>query len=73
LYSSSDIVRVIKSRRMRWIGGCSAYGRGEKYMILGGKLEGKRPLGRPMFRREDDIRMDLKETEWEGVGWMHLA
>jgi hypothetical protein len=63
---------MIESRRMRWMGGCSTYGRGEKYMILSGQ-QGKRPLGLPRFRTEDDIRMDLRETEWEGVDWMHVA
>jgi hypothetical protein len=38
-----------------------------------GKPEGKKPLGRPRRRREDNIRMDLKETGWEGVDWIHLA
>jgi hypothetical protein len=37
------------------------------------KPKGKRPLGRPKRRREDNIRMDLRETEWEDVDWMHLA
>jgi hypothetical protein len=40
--------------------------------ILVGKLEGKRPLGRPMFRWKYSIRMGLRETGWEGVDWMHL-
>jgi len=43
------------------------------YKILVGKPEGKRPLGRPRRRWEDNIRMDLKELGWEGVDWMHLA
>jgi hypothetical protein len=64
---------MIKSRRMRWMGGCSTYGRDEKYIILSGKLKGKRPFGRPRFRREDDIRMDCREIEWKGLDWMHLA
>jgi hypothetical protein len=37
------------------------------------KLEGKRPLGRPRCRWEDNIRMDLREIGWEGVDWMHLV
>jgi len=41
--------------------------------ILAGKSEGKRPLGRLRQRWEDNIRIDLKETGWEGVEWMHLA
>jgi hypothetical protein len=43
------------------------------YKILVGKSEGKRPRGIPRRRKEDDIRMDLRKTEWEGVSWMHLA
>jgi hypothetical protein len=38
-----------------------------------GKPDGKRPLGRPRRRWEDNIKMDLKQTEWESVDWMHLA
>jgi hypothetical protein len=41
--------------------------------VLVGKPERKRPLGRPRSRWEDNIRMDLREMEWEGVNWMHLA
>jgi hypothetical protein len=40
---------------------------------LVGKCEGKRPLGRPKRRWEDNIRMDLREIVWEVVDWMHLA
>jgi hypothetical protein len=43
------------------------------YNILIGKREGKRPLEKPRRRWEDNIRMDLKETVWQGVDWMHLA
>jgi hypothetical protein len=45
----------------------------QKYKILVGKPEGKRPLGRPRRRWEDNIRMDLREIGWEVVDWMHLA
>jgi hypothetical protein len=60
LYSSPNIVRVIKSRRMRWAGHVARMGeeRGA-YRVLVGKLEGKRPLGRPTLRWVDNIRMDL--------------
>jgi hypothetical protein len=44
-----------------------------EYKILVGKAEGKRPLGRPSRRREDNIRMDIKEVGWKVVGWIHLA
>jgi hypothetical protein len=43
------------------------------YKILVGKPEGKRPLGRPKLRKKDNIRMNLRETEWEDVDWMYLA
>jgi hypothetical protein len=43
------------------------------YQILVGKTEGKRPLGRPKCRREDNIKTDLTETGFEGVDWIHLA
>jgi hypothetical protein len=60
LYSSPSIIRIIKSRRMRWTGHVA--GMGEKrnaYRLLVGKPEGKRPLGRPRHRWVDNIRMDL--------------
>jgi hypothetical protein len=44
-----------------------------KYNILVGKPEGRRPLGRPRRRWEDNIKMDLRKTELEGVDWIHLA
>jgi hypothetical protein len=43
------------------------------YMILVGKPEGKRPLGRPRRRWMDNIKMDLREIEWDGVDWIELA
>ena len=60
LYTSPNIVRVIKWRRMRWAGHvtCMCEERGV-YRVLVGKLEGKRPLGRPMRRWFDNIRIDL--------------
>ena len=61
LYSSSNIFRVIKSRRMRWAGHVARMGeRGDVYMFLVRKPEGKRPLGRPRRRWEDNIKMDLQ-------------
>jgi len=63
LYSSPNIVLVIKSRRMRWAGHVARMGevRGV-YKVLVGKPEGRRPLGRPTRRWEDNIRMDLREV-----------
>jgi hypothetical protein len=68
LYSLPNIVRVIKSRRMKWAGhvACMEEGRGV-YRILVGRPEGKRPLGRPRHRWEDNIKMDLRETGIDGA------
>jgi hypothetical protein len=74
LYSSADIIRQIKSRRMRWAGHVAHMGEGRNvYRVLVGKTEGKRPLGRPRRRWEDGIKMDLGEIGWGGVEWIHLA
>jgi hypothetical protein len=74
LYSSPSIVRVIKSRIMRWAGHVTRMGeeRGV-YRVLVGKLEGKRPLGRPRHRWEDNRRMDLQEVGCGGMDWIGLA
>jgi hypothetical protein len=68
LYSSLDIVRVIKSRRMRWAGyiPCMGEGRGV-HRVLVGRLEGKRPLGRPRRRWEDKIELVLREIGIDGA------
>ena len=73
LYSSPNIVRLIKSRRMRWAEHVARMGeeRG-MYRVLVGKPEGKRPLGRPR-RRGDNIRMDLQEVGCGYVHWIGLA
>jgi hypothetical protein len=74
LYSSPNIIRMIKSRRMRWAGHVARTGRsGIAYRILVGKPEGKRPLGRPRRRWVDDIKMDLSELGWNGMDWIDLA
>ena len=74
LYSSPNIVRVIKSRRMRWAGHVARMGeeRGV-YRVLVGKPEGRRPLGRPRRRWVDNIRMDLQEVGCGYVDWIGLA
>jgi hypothetical protein len=68
VYSSPNIIRVIKSRRLRWAGHVARMGkrRGE-YRALVGKPEGRRPLGRPRRRCEDNIKMDSREVGW-GLG-----
>jgi len=74
LYSSPNIVRVIKSRRMRWTGHVAHMGeeRGV-YRVLVGKPEGRRPLGRPKHRWLDNIRMDLQEVGCGYMDWIGLA
>ena len=69
-----NIVRVIKSRRMRWAGhvACMGEERGV-YMVLVGKPEGKRPLGRPRCRWVDNIRTDLQEVRCGYVDWIGVA
>ena len=73
LYSSLSIVRVIKSRRMRWVWHVVHMGeRRGIHRVLVGKHEGKRPLGRPRHRWED-IKMDLQEAGCGGIDWIELA
>jgi hypothetical protein len=65
LYASSNIIRVIKSRRMRWVEYVARMGEmRNSYNILVGKPEGKRPLGRTKRRWEDSIRIDVREIGW---------
>jgi hypothetical protein len=68
------LLRVIKSRRMRWAGNSARRGevRGV-YRVLVGKPEGKRPLGRPRRMWEDNIRMILQEVRCGGMDWIGLA
>jgi hypothetical protein len=74
LYASPNIIQVMKSRRVRWARHVARMGEMRNaYIILVGKSEGKRPLGRPRRRWEDNIRMCLREIGCEGVGWIHLA
>jgi hypothetical protein len=74
LFSSPNIIRQIKSRRMRWAGHAARIGEEiNVYRVLIGKPEGKRPLGGPWRRWENGIRMDLRETGWGSADWIHLA
>jgi hypothetical protein len=74
LYSSPSIIRMIKSRRMRWAGHVARMReKRNANRILVGNPEGKRPLGRPRHRWVDNIKMDLRELEWVGIDWIDLA
>jgi hypothetical protein len=74
LYSSPNIVKVIKSRRLRWTGHVGRMGQGRcVYRILVGKPVGKRPLGRPRRRWEDNIKLDLREIGIDGANWIQVA
>jgi hypothetical protein len=74
LYSSPNIVRLIKSRRMRWAGHVARMGEGSGvYRVLVGRPEGKRPLGRPKRRWEDNIKLYLREIGIYGANWIQLA
>jgi hypothetical protein len=67
LYSSPNIIRQIKSRSVRWAGHVARMGEGiNVYRVLVGTPEGKRTLGRPRYRWEDGIKMDLREIGWGG-------
>jgi hypothetical protein len=69
LYSSPHIIRVIKSRRLRWARHVARMGeRTGAYRALAGKPEGRRPLGRPRRKLEDNIKMGLREVGW-GKAW----
>jgi hypothetical protein len=74
MHSSSNIVMVMHSERMTWAGHvASTEEMRNVYKILIGKPEGKRPIGRSRRRREDNIRIGLRELGWKGVDWIHLA
>jgi hypothetical protein len=71
---SSNIVRVIKSRRMRWEGHVARMGEGRGvYRTFIGRLGAKRPLGRPRLRWEDNIKTDLREIGIDEANWIQLA
>jgi len=74
LYSLPNIVRVVKSRQMRWARQVVRMGEDRGvHRVLVGKPEGKRPLGRPRRRGEDNIKMDLQEVGGGRGDWMELA
>ncbi|KAJ4427587.1 hypothetical protein ANN_25235 [Periplaneta americana] len=74
LYSSPDIIRNIKSRRLRWAGHVARMGESRNaYRVLVGTLEGNRSLGRPRRRWEDNIKMDLMEVGYDDREWINLA
>jgi hypothetical protein len=74
LYCSPRIIKMIKSRRMRWAGHVARMGeKRNPYRISVGKPEGKRPLGRPRRKWVDNIKMDLGEIGWGGMDWIDLA
>jgi hypothetical protein len=71
LYSSPSIIRIIKSRRRRWVGHVARMGeKRNMYRLLVGKPEGKRPLGRPRYRWIDNIKMDLLKIGVSVVDWI---
>jgi hypothetical protein len=74
LYTVPNIMRVVKSRRIRWARHVARMGeeRGV-HRVLVGKPEGKRPLGRPRRRWEDNIKMDLQDVGGVSGDWMELA
>jgi transcription termination factor 2 len=73
LYSCPSIIRMIKSRRMRWAGHVARMGeKRNAYRILVGKPEGKRPLGGPRRTWVDNIKMD-RQIRWNGMDWIDLA
>jgi hypothetical protein len=77
LYSSRNIIRVMKSRRMRWAEHVARMGEGRgAYTILVGRPEGRRSLGRPRRRWEDNIKMDLQGVgwgAWTGLMWLRIG
>jgi hypothetical protein len=74
LHSLTNIIRIIKSRKMRLAGHIARIGEMRNtYRILKGKPEGKRPLGKPRSGWEGNIKMDLGERIWGGMNWIDLA
>jgi hypothetical protein len=74
LCGSPNNFRVIKLRRMRWLGHVACVGKMRNaHTVLIGNLEGRSPLGNLKSRCEDNIRMDLREIVFGSVDWIHLA
>jgi hypothetical protein len=77
VYSSPNIVTVIKSRRIKWAGHVARTGEGRGvYRVLVGRPEGKRPLGRPRHKWEDNIKMDLRKIGIDGrtgFSWLRIG
>jgi hypothetical protein len=74
LYSSPNIIRIMKARKMRWAGNIArTREKRNAYRLLVGKPEERRPLGRPRCRWLDNIKMDLVEVGWGDMDWIGLA
>jgi hypothetical protein len=73
LYSSPSIIRIIKSKRMRWAGHVARMEKRNSYRLLVAKPEGKMPLGRPRRRRVDNVKMNVGEIGWGSLDWIGLA
>jgi hypothetical protein len=74
MYSSPSIIRIMKSRRMKYAGHVARMGEKRNvYRLLVGKPEGRRPLGRSRRRWLDNIRIDLVEVGWDDVDWIGLT
>jgi hypothetical protein len=74
LYCSLSVIRMIKWRRMRWVGNMAHMGEKRNVCrIFVMEPEGKRSLERPRHGWENNIKMDIKEIGWEGVEWIDVA
>jgi hypothetical protein len=73
VYPSSSIIRMIKTRRMQWLGHVAGMGEKNTFRVLMGKPEEKKPVGRPRRKWVDNIKINLKETEWVGMNWIDVA
>jgi hypothetical protein len=73
LYTSPRIIRMIKSKRMRWARHLARMGKRNAYRTLVGKSEENRPLGGPRHRWVGNMKIDLRETGWANMDWIDLA